>query len=106
MIRDGKDEGWLRLPIHALQPWAAFNDVTFNGIIIGPQEGREDRGSTIIAHHALQSKDSTPLLVVPKELILSLERVQGHAKYDRDFREVLDAPGDFGRVSHVLHQIP
>jgi len=100
MIRDGKEQGWLKLPIETLQSWALFNDVNFNGVTVGSQEGHEDRGSTVIARQDLSADTSNaPLMIVPRDLILSTERVREHAKYDRDLREVMEALEDFGRVS-------
>lgn len=100
MIRRGRAEGWLRLPIQSLPSWATLNNVQFNGITVAPQRGLEDRGSTVIAQQTLRATEpATALMVVPRDLILSLERVLDHAKYDADFREVLDSLGDFGRVS-------
>lgn len=98
MIEEGKTEGWLRLPINTLQPWATFNNVSLNGIKVGPQPGHEDRGSTVIACQELHATDAAPLMIVPRDLVLSLERVQEHAKTDKDFRAVLEALGEFGRV--------
>ena len=101
MIEQGKEQGWLRLPIETLRPWAKLNGALFNGVGVGTQSGYEDRGSTIISRQKLVADGSLePLMVVPRDLILSLERVQEHAKCDRDFLAVLDALGDFGRVSH------
>jgi len=100
MIRDGKEQGWLRLSIETLQSWALFNDVSFNGVAVGLQKGREDRGSTVIARQKLTADAANvPLMTVPKDLILSMERVREHEKYDRDLREVMEALGEFGRVS-------
>ena len=100
MIEEGKTEGWLGLPVQAMQPWAALNNAVFNGVRVGTQAGQESKGSTVIASKQLVADDGLePLMVVPRDLILSLERVQGHAKCDRDFLAVLDALGEFGRVS-------
>ena len=97
MIRRGKVEGWLQLPINALLPWAVLNDVTFDRIIPGFAAGR---GGALLAKGDLDADKniSNVLLTVPRDLILSLERVQEHAKVDKDFREVLESLGDFGRV--------
>ncbi|KAL2357221.1 hypothetical protein BJ546DRAFT_434674 [Cryomyces antarcticus] len=99
MIRRGREEGWLKLPITALKPWAALNGVFFNGIEIGPLPGHEERGSTVIAQKGIAGDDTEPLMVVPRDFIVSLEAVQEHAKLDRDFKEMLDAIGDFGRTA-------
>lgn len=99
MIIEGKTDGWLRLPVDTLPAWAAFNNVLFNGIKIGPIPGFEDRGSTVVAKRHLNGGDELPLMTIPKDLILSLERVQEHAKTDGDFRAVLEGQSEFGRVS-------
>lgn len=98
MIIEGKTEGWLHLPIETLPTWAAFNNVLFHRIKVGPQKGREDRGSTVVARQSLHDSDEGPLMTVPKDLILSLERIQEHAKSDSDFRTVLEGLSEFGRV--------
>ena len=61
--------------------------------------GLEDRGSTVIADRDLTGEIENPLITVPKELIISRENIDIFAKADRHLKEVLDAVGDFGRVS-------
>lgn len=106
MIRRGKAEGWLQLPTEAFLPWAQLNEVTFTRTVPGVIAGR---GGALLAKEALDSNaNASPVLMkVPKDLILSLERVQEHAKVDKDFRELLDCLGDFGRVSttYCLHAL-
>ena len=99
MIREGRARGWLQLPSEAILPWALLNDVTFDRTVPGAVVGR---GGALLAKENLDSDISNVLLTVPRELILSLERVQEHAKVDRDFRDVLDSLDDFGRVGVVL----
>lgn len=101
MIREGKEQGWLSLPVDTLPVWAAFNAVSFNGIEIGPLPGKEDRGSTVIAKRMLKGSHESPLMTIPKDLILSLDRVHEHAKSDSDFRAVLDGLDEFGRVGDI-----
>jgi hypothetical protein len=98
MIRSGRANGWLTQPIGALPTWATFHGVSFNGIKIGPLPGFEERGSTVIADRELEGGKVEPLLVVPKELIISQQNIELLAKSDRHLREVLEATGDFGRV--------
>jgi hypothetical protein len=98
MIKRGRQEGWLRKPIDALPPWATFHGVKFNGVEIGPLPGFKYRGSTVIAARELQAGNVEPLLVVPKDLIISRENIELFARSDRHLREVLEATGDFGRV--------
>lgn len=108
MIRDGKIQGWLSLPVDTLPVWATLNDVSFEGVSIGPLPGKEDRGSTVIAKRSLKGGHEPPLMTIPRDLILSLERIHQHAKSDSDFRAVLDGLDDFGRVGdqHVQLFIP
>jgi hypothetical protein len=98
MIRRGRTEGWLKESIHVLPAWASFNGVKFNGVKVGPLPGYEDRGSTVIADETLQGGDAEPLLVVPKDLIISRQNIELLTKSDHHLRELLDALGDFGRV--------
>lgn len=109
MIHEGKTQGWLQLPVGALLPWATLNNVLFNGITVGTQAGLEDRGYTIIATRELSTEhQEEPLMTVPQDLILSLERVREHTKYDRDLRDVIESLGDFGQVSGhaILFYVP
>ncbi|OCK80584.1 SET domain-containing protein [Lepidopterella palustris CBS 459.81] len=99
MIRRGRAEGWLKLPISAFRPWAEWNGVSFNGIQIGPMPGFEQRGSTIIAERDLADGNEGPLMIVPRDLILSLESVQTFAKADQQLKEVLNSLDDFGRTA-------
>jgi hypothetical protein len=101
MIRRGKKDGWLQLPQNAFVSWAVLNDVTFDRTAPGTILGR---GGALLAKEDLNADEdsSNILLTVPKDLILSLERVQDHAKADKDFREVLESLGDFGRVGLAL----
>lgn len=98
MIRRGRREGWLKQPIDALPRWVQFNGVEFNGIKIGPIPGLEHRGSTVIAARDLNGGHESPLMVVPKDLIISRENINIVAKSDRHLHQVLDAVGEFGYV--------
>ncbi|KAL9088600.1 MAG: hypothetical protein Q9165_006120 [Trypethelium subeluteriae] len=97
MIRRGRKEGWLKLPISALPAWSALHNITYNGVKVGPLPGYEDRGSTIIAARHLNGGEETPLVNVSRDMVLSLDLVHDHAKSDQDFSEVLAALGEFGR---------
>jgi hypothetical protein len=102
MIRRGRTEGWLKRPVEALPAWAEFNGVTFNSIKIGPLPGFEYRGSTVIAERHLAAGNEEPLMVVPKELILSRQNIDLFAKSDQHLKQVLNALGDFGRVRNCF----
>ncbi|KAF9692861.1 hypothetical protein EKO04_009263 [Ascochyta lentis] len=99
MIRTGRTKGWLKQPIDTLPTWATFHGVAFNGIKVGPLPGFEERGSTVIADHDLEGGKVEPLLVVPKELIISRQNIELFAKSDHHLREVIEATGDFGRTA-------
>ncbi|KAK1001484.1 hypothetical protein LTR54_008380 [Friedmanniomyces endolithicus] len=96
MISEGKAAGWLQLPPEAFLPWAKLNDIAFSLVLPGVSMGK---GGALLASNELNSNHGTPqaLITVPRPLILSLERVNEHAKVDKDFREVLESLGEFGR---------
>jgi len=96
MIRRGRAQGWLKSPIESLEQWASFNGVQYNGISVGVIPGQEERGSAI--RLASSIAEDKPLMLVPKDLIISEENVYLHAKSDKHLREVLEAVGDFGQV--------
>ncbi|KAF2851739.1 SET domain-containing protein [Plenodomus tracheiphilus IPT5] len=96
MIRRGRAEGWLERPIDSLPTWAKFHGVTFNHVKVGPLPGFEERGSTVIADSKLEGGKVEPLLVVPKDLIISRQNIDLFAKADHHLRELLEALGDFG----------
>ncbi|OAL44570.1 SET domain-containing protein [Pyrenochaeta sp. DS3sAY3a] len=99
MIKRGRTEGWLKQPIEALPRWATFHGVAFNGVKVGPLPGFEDRGSTVIAQHDLGDGIVEPLLVIPKELIISRQNIELFAKSDRQLHELLESLEDFGRTT-------
>ncbi|KAI7503517.1 SET domain-containing protein [Hortaea werneckii] len=104
MIRSGKAAGWLQLPSEAVLPWAMLNDVDFKQVVPGYAVGK---GGALLAKHNLPGdSEDGELMSVPHDLILSLERVLDHAKADKDFREVLEALGEFGRRNLMGHSTP
>lgn len=105
MIKRGRIEGWLRQPVDALPTWANFHGVAFNHVKIGPLPGFETRGSTVIADRELKGGEAEPLLIVPRELIVSQQNIDVIAKSDHHLRELLESLGDFGRVRHCPHQV-
>jgi hypothetical protein len=97
------------LPIEALPTWAKLNGVRFHGVEIKrlQTEYDIDKGSAVIATFKKTAKafveggEIAPeiLITVPRDLVLSLELVETWAKSDRHLKEVLNAVGDYGRVS-------
>jgi hypothetical protein len=102
MIRRGKQEGWLSLPTSAIRPWAQLNDIAFDGINVGSIPGLPERGSGVIAARDLNGGNEGPLMVIPRDLVLSLERVEIQAKADGYLKDVLEATGHYGRVGDVF----
>ncbi|KAF3490762.1 SET domain-containing protein [Arthroderma uncinatum] len=98
------------LPIEALPAWAKLNSVMFHGVEVKrlPTSDEIDKGSAILATSRGEGLESTSddsdlepeiLIKVPPDLILSLLRVEIHAKSDKCLREVLEATTSFGKKS-------
>lgn len=97
LIKRGKAEGWLQLDTVALRAWAEASGITFTNASPSTVPGR---GMGLLADSDLKAESSSPteILSVDEDLVLSGETVRRHAKFDKDFREVLESLGDFGRV--------
>jgi len=97
MIRRGKASEWLTLPSEAFRLWSGLNGVAFHEVKPGVIPGR---GSALLASKPVtnSAEGAECLLTVPRDMVLGYERVLEHAKVDKDFREVLESLGDFGRV--------
>lgn len=83
------------LPIDQLAVWTRLNNVEFKGVRIVALHG--NRGSGLVT--TAETTDDSWLMTVPNDLILSLENVWVYAKSDKHLREVLEATGDYSRVS-------
>lgn len=82
------------LPSSQLAAWTRFNNVESNGVMITTVQG--NRGLGLVA----TAESNDPLLMtVPSELVLSLENVWIYAKSDRYLRQILEATGNYSRVS-------
>lgn len=82
-----------KLPVSAIPAWAKFNRISLNGVTISKLAG--DRGLGVVGDGG--NSDRT-LMLVPADLILSVQNVSIFAKSDQHLREVLQAVGDFSRV--------
>ncbi|KAE9375663.1 SET domain-containing protein [Stipitochalara longipes BDJ] len=92
-----------KLPITALPAWSKLNDVNFLDSKVEDLGG--SKGFGLVTERALNSKDifDIPTLVtVPRELVLSAEAVEEHAKADQHFRQLLDATGGKSLRGDVL----
>lgn len=97
MIRHGRTKGLLRSNNLAdVDFWAKSVDIEFHNVEVRPVELK---GSGIIAKQDLVGGDGQALVVVPRELVLSLESIETRAKSDEKLRELLAAIGDFGRTT-------
>ncbi|KAL9618732.1 MAG: hypothetical protein Q9160_006611 [Pyrenula sp. 1 TL-2023] len=83
-------------PADRLETWAKFNGVDLLNTQI---QITEAKGTGLFARINGRLNGVTKLIVVPKDLVLSLRTVDEYAKADRHLREVLDAVGDFGRTA-------
>ncbi|KAK8188857.1 hypothetical protein HDK77DRAFT_445148 [Phyllosticta capitalensis] len=101
LIRRGRQEGWLTLPMKALKPWADLNGVAFNNVSVGPLPGLEHRGSAVVAERDLDGDNNEPLMTIPRDLVLSLDGVRLYAKSDKHLRQLLEVLGDFGMTARI-----
>lgn len=84
------------LPIDQLAVWSRLNNVEFNGVKITVVQGSRRSGLITTAERLI---DNPVLMRIPNDLILSLETVWVYAKSDKHLRQVLEATGDYSRVS-------
>lgn len=84
-----------KLPVSAIPAWAKFNGISLDGVTISQLAG--DRGLGVIDDGG-NSDRTGPLMLVPADLILSVQNVFIFAKSDQHLREVLQAVGDYSRV--------
>lgn len=96
MIRRGKEEGWLYLPSSSLCPSDASSQRSFASTYgIDTKHASvatvPGRGSALLAKPNTDEVQHEPLLVVPKDLVLSKENAILLSKTDRHLRDVLKA---------------
>jgi len=101
MLRLGKQEGWLHKPITEFQAWAELNNTSIQGVKCDTISGTEETSrSGVVALRPLVGEVAVaPLMVVPREMILSFERIEELKRMDGWHDELLKAVGEFGRVS-------
>ncbi|RDW62847.1 hypothetical protein BP5796_11149 [Coleophoma crateriformis] len=96
------------LPITALPAWAKLNDVDFLDTCVtdlGTSRTAAAKGFGITTSRSLSSRDVSDLptlLIIPRDLVLSAEAVEEHAKADQHFREVLERVGGRGLRDHAM----
>ena len=111
MINDGRESGWLKLPVSAMQPWAEFHGAQLNGIRFDSIPGKEERGTAIVADEdftVLEGDDDDNhynIMVIPQNLILSRKTVEEISKSNYHLREILEATGPFAKVKRFLTRL-
>src|SRR5690554_4727485 len=92
-----------KLPIDSLPVWATLNDVQLTNAKVGSLSGK---GQGILATEDFPSTEEAQILVtVPHDVILCEDAIEGYAKADRRFRELLDAMGPQVRASWKIYPI-
>lgn len=82
------------LPLSALEAWSRLNDVTY--LDCNTQEFLDARGMGLATLRKLSSEDTferPTLLIIPHDLVLSVEAVEEAAKVDQHLKELLAAAG-------------
>lgn len=82
-----------KLSIASLPAWVKMNHIKLNGILV---QDIPHKGSGLVVTSPTQ--ESSLLVSVPKDLVLSIENIWIFAKADKQLREVLEAMGDYARV--------
>ncbi|KAI5293624.1 hypothetical protein KEM52_005375 [Ascosphaera acerosa] len=79
-----------------LQDWAALAQTTFNGIkVVRDHAVQDGKGSAVLASEDVPSPDGSRVLMkVPRDLVLSRDRVREYAKSDATLKEILDCLGE------------
>ncbi|RMD44595.1 hypothetical protein DV735_g494, partial [Chaetothyriales sp. CBS 134920] len=94
------------LPLDQLSTWAVFNNVQLRGAAVTSSIKNElgnDKGGGLVATEKHESGDV--LLVVPRDLVLSVEGIEQLAKADHRLRELLDATAALTQTPRLLIMI-
>ncbi|KAF2670344.1 SET domain-containing protein [Microthyrium microscopicum] len=124
MIRSGKSSSspWLTLPPDAFHAWATLNGISLSEVAVAipasisnsgsaSQDGSEhaDPASSIKGYGLVASQDikshDTPLLSVPRDMVLSERRVRELASGDVRLAELLKACGSYATSSRIVIMI-
>lgn len=83
-----------KLPIDSLPVWASLNDVRLSDVKVGAL-GEKGQGivSTALITETGEAADPPVLVKVPHEVILCEDVLDGYAKGDKRFKDLLDAMG-------------
>lgn len=87
--------------IDSFPAWARLNDVEFTNTLLQDIEGK---GFGLVAEKDEKTDETTSsaptLIKIPHDLVLSAETVEGYAKVDQNFRQLLDHAGH-----EVIHKL-
>lgn len=97
MFRTGKSHRRTPFFPSAFMAWCQVNGIKFDGVHLG-HSGFDGGGEGVLADRDLTGGSEGPLMMVPRDMILSRERVELQAKSDKWLREVLEAAGEYARV--------
>ncbi|KAF2171196.1 hypothetical protein M409DRAFT_63568 [Zasmidium cellare ATCC 36951] len=98
LIQTGKAEGWLHLDVDSVRTWATTSGIGFSN---ASPKAIPERGIGLLTDRSLSTRErGNPweVLTVTEDLVLSVEAVKKHALFDKDFREVFDSLGEFGKT--------
>jgi hypothetical protein len=84
-----------QLSIEAFPAWALLNDVDFINAEIRNIEGK---GFGLVAKNDIpgegdDASNTTAILRIPRDLVLSAEAVESYAKVDQNFKQLLEVAG-------------
>ncbi|KAI3393471.1 hypothetical protein diail_4235 [Diaporthe ilicicola] len=79
-----------RLPLESLPVWTSFNNGIFTNV---EAKSIPHKGSGLVAKKDSPDIGEAPLISIPHSLVLNEEAVEGYAKEDKSFRQLLDKCG-------------
>lgn len=108
MIRRGKADGWLRLPLTTLvgNDGGSAHPTFASTFGIDASHVKcatvPSKGAALVANSEIDNCHQTPVLTVPRDVILSRENAILLSKTDIHLRQVLDAASKAGLVRSLV----
>ncbi|KJZ79673.1 hypothetical protein HIM_01142 [Hirsutella minnesotensis 3608] len=81
-----------QLPLEAFPTWALLNDISVPAIQLRHIQGKGS-GFVLSQDLAQDQEEQEFLLKVPRDLVLSSEAIDGYAKVDANFKQLIEAVG-------------
>ncbi|KAF3762883.1 SET domain-containing protein [Cryphonectria parasitica EP155] len=91
-----------KLPLESLPAWMSLNNATFSHVEV---KTIPDKGHGLVAQAKSAEIGLSPLITVPRDLLLNAGAVEEYAKADRNFRALLDACGHKAALSSQAHEL-